>query len=104
MRHPLLLPLAPGDACDMLRVAVQFEYFDTRILRHQVLYMAATVTIPDQLEEKLRAYAAERQTTVEQLVREAVTWYVRLDPALFDELNAWQEVRDEALEVAEGSS
>ena len=66
--------------------------------------MAATVTIPDQLEETLRAYAAERQTTVEQLVREAVTWYVRLDAALFDELNAWQEVRDEALEVAEGSS
>jgi hypothetical protein len=62
-----------------------------------------TVTVPAQLEAALRQKAAERQTSVEQLVQEALAWYLRTDGELLDELTAWQEVRDEAAEIVEGT-
>lgn len=64
--------------------------------------MSTAIRLPDQLEQELRTRAAERQTTVEELVRRAVDWYVRFDPLLLDELDAWQDVRDEAWEIIEG--
>jgi hypothetical protein len=63
-----------------------------------------TVTIPAELEDVLQQKAAERKTSVEQLVQEALQWYLQMDAELLDELTAWQEVRDEAWETVEGSS
>ncbi|NUQ62787.1 MAG: ribbon-helix-helix protein, CopG family [Pirellulales bacterium] len=63
-----------------------------------------TVTIPKELETALQQKADERKTSMGQLVREALEWYLRMDAELLDELTAWQEVRDEALDVVDGSS
>ena len=60
-----------------------------------------TVTIPHEMEEELKTRAKERQVSLDQLVREALEWYLRMDAELMDELNAWQEVRDEALNLVE---
>jgi hypothetical protein len=40
---------------------------------------------------------------VEDFVREALSWYLNSDTELFDDLSAWQEVRDEARHIVEGS-
>lgn len=61
-----------------------------------------TIAIPKELEDELRAKAAERQAPPEQLLQQALEWYFRLDPELLDEFTAWQEVRDEAWELVEG--
>lgn len=63
-----------------------------------------TVTIPEELVAELQAKAAQRNATVANLVREALEWYLRMDTELLDELAAWQDVRDEALEIVEGQS
>lgn len=60
------------------------------------------VAIPSGLREAVELKAAERRVSVEQLVQEALDWYLRTDAELLDELNAWQEVRDEALQAVEG--
>lgn len=60
-----------------------------------------TLAIPTELERELTERAQQRQLTVETLVREAIDWYLRMDAATLDELSAWQEVRDEALQLAE---
>jgi hypothetical protein len=62
------------------------------------------VSIPPHLEQALADRAAERGTTPEELVREALAWYLQIDPGLLDELDAWQEVRDEALGRVEDGS
>jgi len=62
-----------------------------------------TVTIPSELETAMQQKAVERQVSVEQLVQEALEWYLAMDAKLRDELSAWQEVRDEALEITEGT-
>ncbi len=62
-----------------------------------------TVTVPAQLERAMRQMADERQVTVDQLVNEALQWYLRMDKELQDELAAWQDIRDEAAEVVEGN-
>ena len=61
-----------------------------------------TVTIPAELEKAVADFARERQRQPEDLVRDALRWYLQITPELWDELDAWQEVRDEALDVAEG--
>jgi predicted transcriptional regulator len=60
-----------------------------------------TVKIPINLEKALSARAKERQISLEELVREALFWYLQLEESTIDELNAWQEVRDEALRLVE---
>lgn len=60
-----------------------------------------TLSIPTELEQKLRARASQRQMTIEELVHEALTWYTSFEAATLDELAAWQEVRDEALQGVE---
>lgn len=60
-----------------------------------------TVAILPELEQALAARAAQLRVSPEQLVREALSWYLQTDEALRDELSAWQEVRDEALDVIE---
>ena len=62
------------------------------------------VTLPPGLTDALTRRAQQRQVAVEDLVREAVAWYLGLDEALIDELHAWQEVRDEALDLADGNT
>ncbi len=61
-----------------------------------------TVSIPADLQQALAARAAQRQMAPEDLVREALVWYLQIDTALLDELSAWQDVRDEALDIVEG--
>jgi predicted transcriptional regulator len=59
-----------------------------------------TLAIPPELQRALTTRAAERQVTPEELVREALAWYLQIDADLLDELSAWQEIRDEAIELA----
>jgi hypothetical protein len=58
--------------------------------------------IPRELEAQLQNRAAERGSSMELVVREALEWYLRVDAELLDELSAWHEVRDEAFEIVEG--
>lgn len=60
-----------------------------------------TVPIPSELEQSLVQRAQQRQISLEELVREALQWYVQIDSATIDELSAWQEIRDEALRLVE---
>ncbi len=60
-----------------------------------------TLTIPCELEQALQTRAQQRQITLDQAVGEALKWYLSLDADLLDELDAWQEVRDEALQLVE---
>ncbi len=60
-----------------------------------------TVTVPVELEHKLQSTAQQRQTSVDELVRQALEWYLGIEPELTDELDAWQQVRDEAWLAAE---
>ena len=62
------------------------------------------VAIPPELTEALTQRASQRQVAVADLVREAVAWYLALDETLIDELHAWQEVRDEALDRTDGTA
>jgi len=62
-----------------------------------------TVTVPVELEHRLRSTAQQRQTSVDELVRHALEWYLVIEPELMDELDAWQEVRDEARLAVEES-
>ncbi|MGD0897374.1 MAG: ribbon-helix-helix protein, CopG family [Thermoguttaceae bacterium] len=62
-----------------------------------------TVTIPPELEKAIEQKAADRQVSVEVVMREAIEWYLRLDAELLDELAAWQEVRDEASAIVEAA-
>ena len=61
-----------------------------------------TLTIPADIEQKLAKRAVQRNMSVEAILREAIDWYLQMDPAAIDELTAWQEIRDEALELVEG--
>ena len=63
-----------------------------------------TCSIPDNIEQRLAARAAKRQTTVDQLVLEALSWYLHVDEDTLDELGAWQEIRDEAADLIEGQA
>ena len=62
-----------------------------------------TVTIPAELETAVQRKAEQRQVPVDNVVQEALEWYLRMNTELLDELAAWQEVRDEALEIVEGT-
>ena len=63
-----------------------------------------TFTIPPELEKKFEERAAGRNMPVEEVVREALRWYLQTAPELLDELQAWQEIRDQAWDVMEGST
>ena len=47
--------------------------------------------------------AEQREVSVEKVVQEAIEWYLRMNTGLLDELAAWQEIRDEAMEIVEGT-
>ena len=55
-----------------------------------------TVTVPVELEDRLRSTALQRRTSADELVRQALEWYLGTEPELMDELDAWQQIRDEA--------
>lgn len=61
-----------------------------------------SVAIPSELEFEVVERARQRHVDVEDIVREALDWYLRVGAATFDELTAWQDVRDEALQLVEG--
>jgi hypothetical protein len=60
-----------------------------------------TVSIPPEFEQALADRARERHVGVDEIVRDALAWYLQTDPAVRDELDAWQDVRDEALRLVE---
>ncbi len=60
-----------------------------------------TVAIPRELERQITERAQQRHVMIEEVVREALDWYLRIEAATLDELTAWQEVRDEALQLVE---
>jgi predicted transcriptional regulator len=60
-----------------------------------------SVTIPSELEGEVVERARQRHVDVEDIVREALSWYLRVEAATLDELTAWQDVRDEALLLVE---
>ena len=59
------------------------------------------VTLPSELADALSARAEQRQIPLEDLIREAIAWYLSLDESLIDELAAWQEIHEEARELIE---
>jgi predicted nucleic-acid-binding protein len=61
-----------------------------------------SVAIPSELEFEVVERARQRHVDVEDIVREALDWYLRVGTDTLDELTAWQDVRDEALQVVEG--
>ena len=61
-----------------------------------------SVAIPSELECEVIERARLRHVGVEDIVREALDWYLRIEAATLDELAAWQDVRDEALSLVEG--
>lgn len=61
-----------------------------------------TIAIPAEIERALGEKASERHVTIEELVADALRWYLQIESGLGDELAAWQEVRDEALKTIEG--
>jgi len=63
-----------------------------------------TIAIPTEIERALGEKASERQVTIEELVADALRWYLQIESGLTDELAAWQEVRDEALKTTQGGS
>ena len=60
-----------------------------------------TISVPPELEQALVTRAEQRQMSLDVLVQEALSWYMQLDVTTLDELTAWQEVRDEALQLVE---
>ena len=59
------------------------------------------ITVPPELEPELRDRAHDRKVPPEELLREALGWYLKLDPGLVEELHGWQQIRDEALAIVE---
>ena len=49
-----------------------------------------TVAVPVELEDRLRSKAQRRRTSVDELVRQALEWYLEAEPELLDELDAWR--------------
>jgi hypothetical protein len=66
--------------------------------------MLMTVTIPAELEIAVQRRAEQRQVSVENVVQEALEWYLQMSAQLMDELAAWQEVRDEAADIVAGTA
>jgi hypothetical protein len=62
-----------------------------------------TVPIPPELEQELLRRAQQSRMKVEEVVKAALHLYFHTDPSLLDELDAWQEIRDEALGLVEDS-
>lgn len=62
-----------------------------------------TVTLPEDLQQALSARASQQRIPLEDLVCQALRWYLHTDPTLQDELTAWEEIRDEALKIVEES-
>jgi len=62
-----------------------------------------TITISNETESNLLTIANARCLSVDQLVQEIIHQYLADDATLADELAAWQEIRDEAIETVEKS-
>ena len=62
-----------------------------------------TITIPQETEADLFSIASARCVSVEFLVKEIINQYLADEATLADELVAWQEIGDEAIEIVEQS-
>jgi predicted transcriptional regulator len=62
-----------------------------------------TINLSPEMQQKLGDLSAQRQVPPEELIHEALAWYLQIDPELLDEFAAWQEVRDEAWRLVEDS-
>ncbi len=62
-----------------------------------------TITIPNETESNLLTIVNARSLSVDQLVQEIIHQYLADNAALADDLIAWQDIRDEAIETVEKS-
>lgn len=60
--------------------------------------MSMTVTIPDEIGERLHAWALAAKESEEDVVRQALEAYLSVPPELREELEGWQYLGAEALE------
>jgi predicted transcriptional regulator len=60
--------------------------------------MSMTVTIPNEISERLHAWARAAKEPEEEVVRRALEAYLSIPPDLREELEAWQDLGAEALE------
>lgn len=62
------------------------------------------ITLPDQLQQTLASRAARLGVPPESLIQQALVWYLAIEEEVVEELADWQRVRDEALDLIEGSA
>ncbi len=60
-----------------------------------------TISILPALEQILNDRAAQLHITVDNLVNQALSYYLQSDPELEAELAGWQEISEEALRLVE---
>ena len=60
-----------------------------------------TVQVSSEMEQALRERADRLGVSVEDVVQQALSWFLTVDPELLDELAAWQEVGEEGLRLIE---
>ena len=62
-----------------------------------------TVSVSPDLEQAVRERASHLHLSVDALVHQALTWYLQSSPELLDEMAAWQEIGEEAIQLVEDS-
>jgi predicted transcriptional regulator len=65
--------------------------------------LTMTITLPPELERAVTDRAAERKVPPDEIVRQALVWYLQIEPDLLDELTAVEEAHAEALQIIEDS-
>lgn len=59
------------------------------------------ISIPEDVQEAISLRATKLGLKPDDLVHQALRWYLAMDDGVLEELDDWQRVRDEALELVE---
>lgn len=62
-----------------------------------------TLELPTTLEKQLLDHAALRDQSIDELVRDALDFYLSMDKELMDEIACWQQLGMESLAAFEES-
>ena len=62
-----------------------------------------TITLSPTMEQTLKERADRLQVPIDEVVEQALSWYMAADPELMAELRAWEEVGLEAIAMVEDS-
>ena len=60
-----------------------------------------TISLPVDLQQSIESRAAKLGVLPDDLVCRAVSWYLAMNESVLEELDTWQAVRDEALQLTE---